>query len=374
MGFWHTGYSEFHEPTGLEGFVYKAPAPERFYCQHCTRSFEDLEQLRKHRFESHPLRQPALFLRGRPVGTGHTPRLFVALSNTDVHIEEATRCTLNGQVIVVEKLGYELSLMRREYAEIELSNLGVTAKFALDFCVAAEDHILGVEAAFIRLANERKLSIESISRFNDECRNFKTAMPYCNGLAHYLYGVMAKERSSESGLRHEDYIRRFNQASEELSGFELTLASTVRALVAFHFNQFEEAEQLSPEGTLRHVAGSFANLLLGLPWHYEEAFSTRSACDVENLLTDQDTLKILNLASKGLLELKENAEHLLLELRKSKFGGYDSLKRTLLTCEALAEREEPNLLAEARRLAGVLLGKAETAAWAETMLSRLRAL
>lgn len=371
MGFWHTGYSEFHEPTGLAGFVYKAPAPERFFCQHCTKSFQDLERLRKHRFEFHPLRQPALFLRGRPVGTGHAPILFVPLSALDVHVEEATRCTLNGHPIEVAQLGSSLALMRNEHAEIELFNLGVTAKFSLDFCVASDDHIAGVEDAFVRLAKERKLSIEAISRFNGECRNFKTAMPYCDGLAHYLYGVMAKERSSESGLRHEDYISRFNQAFEKLSGFDLTLARTVRALVAFHFNHFEEAEQLAPEGTLRHVAGSFANLLLGLPWHYEEAFSNSSNCDVENLLTDHDTLKILGLASKGLIELKAGAEHLLLELRKYKLGEYDNLKWTLLTCEALAEREEPHLQADARRLARGLVGKADTAAWAEMMLSRL---
>jgi hypothetical protein len=261
--------------------------------------------------------------------------------------------------------------MRHEYVEVELSNQGATTRCLLDFKVADEAHLAGVEAAFLRLARDRLLNIQAVSRFNDDCRAFASAMPYCDGISHYLYGVMAKERAPDSGLKHEEYIQRFLRSSEELSGFDRPLARSVRSLVAFHFNQFDDAEYLAPEGALRHAAGAFAGLLQGLPWHFDEAFSPVPGSAVEDLLTDQDTLQILSDASHGLVGLKTRADELLAHLRRAPASGYDHMKRMLLACEALAARDEPASHAEARKLARALAGKPDTSAWASAMLERL---
>jgi len=370
MGFWHTGYAEFHQPDGLGEYVYTPPPPVRYACAYCSESFLALETLRKHRFEQHPLRQPALLLRGKPVGT--LPRLLMTpLSPSDVLVEDATQCLLNGKSIPLTHLGQQLAAMRREFAEVELSNQGATTRCQLDFRVADEAHLAGVEAAFLRLARDRVLNIQAVSRFNEDCRAFASAMPYCDGISHYLYGVMAKERSPDSGLKHEEYIQRFLRSSKELSGFDRPLARSVRSLVAFHFNQFYDAESLAPEGALRHAAGAFANLLEGLPWHFDNAFSPAPGSAVEDLLTDQDTLQILADASQGIVELKARAEDLLAHLRRAPAGGFDHLKRMLLTCEALATREEPVSHVEARKLARALAGKPDTSVWAKAMLERL---
>ena len=52
MGFWHTGYMEFHEPVGLGSGV-KATPPV-FRCSHCPATFPSSAELRTHRFEMHP--------------------------------------------------------------------------------------------------------------------------------------------------------------------------------------------------------------------------------------------------------------------------------------------------------------------------------
>lgn len=370
MGFWHTGYAEFHELGGLGEYVYTAPPPVRYVCEHCAQSFSELEGLRKHRFEHHPVRQPALLLRGKPVGA--LPQLLMTpLSPSEVLVEDATNCLLNSNSVPLEQLGPQLSAMRREYVEVELHNQAATTRCHLDFRVADEAHLAGVEVAFLRLARDRALNIQAVSRFNDDCRAFISAMPYCDGISHYLYGVMAKERSSDSGLKHEEYIQRFLRSTEELSGFDRPLARSVRALVAFHFNQFDDAEYLAPEGALRHAAGAFAGLLQGLPWHFDEAFSPAPGSAVEDLLTDQDTLQILADASHGLVSLKERADELLSHLRRAPVGGYDHIKRMLLVCEALAAREEPNSHAEARKLARALAGNPDASGWAGAMLERL---
>jgi hypothetical protein len=370
MGFWHTGYAEFHEPTGLGEYVYTPPPPVRYGCEHCAQSFPELEALRKHRFEQHPVRQPALLLRGKPVGALPL-QLMTPVLPADVLVEDATDCLLNGRPVQSTRLGEELSALRREYAEVELRNQGATTRCKLDFRVADEAHLAGVEAAFLRLARGRALSIQAVSRFSDDCRAFASAMPYCDGVSHYLYGVMAKERSLDSGLKHEEYIQRFLRSSEELSGFDRPVARSVRALVSFHFNQFDDAEYLAPEGALRHAAGAFAGLLQGLPWHFDEAFSPAPGSAVEDLLTDQDTLQILADASHGLVGLKARADELLSHLRRPHVAGYDHMKLVLLACEALAARDELASHAQARNLARTLVGKPDTSAWASAMLELL---
>jgi hypothetical protein len=370
MGFWHTGYAEFHEPTGLEDFIYSPPPPVRYGCEHCAASFADLEGLRRHRFEQHPIRQPALWLRGRAAGA--IPRLVMTpLSAADVVVEDASRCLLNGNPVVLSKLGARLASMTREFVELRLENAGATTKCVLDFRIASEADLAGVEAAFLRLARDHVLSIDALSRFIQDCREFPSAMPYCDGICHYLYGVMAKERSPESGLKQARYVERYLRSSDELSGFDRPLARSVRALIAFHFNQFDEAVLQAPEGALRHASEAFAGLLQGRPWRFDVALSPARGSAVEDLLTDQDTLQILSDASHGLLELKTRADELLAHQRRAAAGGYDQLKRTLLASEALAAREDAASHAEARKLARGLASQHDTNGWATAMLERL---
>lgn len=370
MGFWHTGYAEFHEPTGLGGYVYSPPPPVRYVCEHCTANFAELKALRRHRFERHPLRQPALWLRGRAVGALPVNVLSPFLPE-QVVVEDATQCVMNGRVVACADLGAALAEMSREFVELELSNGGAVTRCVLDFRIAAEEHLANAEGAFLRMARDKVLSLDAVSRFIQDCRAFGDAMPYCDGICHYLYGVMAKEKSEDSGLRPNQYAERFVRASDELAGFDRPLARSIRALVAFHFNQFDEAELLAPEGALKHSAGAFAGLLQGLPWHYEAAFSPAPGSTVEGLLTDQDTLQVLADASHGLVELKSRSDELQEHLRRAT-AGYDRLKRVLLTSEALAEKDDAASHAAARRLAREMAGHTDTRAWAEGLLERLK--
>lgn len=370
MGFWHTGYAEFHEVRGLDDYVYSPPPPTRYQCAHCSESFLDMDALRRHRFEQHPLRQPALWLRGRAVGS-LSQRLMTSLQAKDVVLEDVVSCMLNGHLVKPPQLGKRLAAMRQEFVELELVGTGATTRCTLDFQIADEAHLLGVEAAFLRLAREGILSIEAVGRFIQDCRMFLSAMPYCDGICHYLYGVMAKERSPDSGLKQDEYVARYMRASDELAGFDRPLARSVRALVAFHFNHFDEVDLLAPEGPLRHAAGAFAGLLEGFPWHLQTAFDTVTHDAIDALLTDQSTLEILADAGQGLLELKEQTDALLSFQRRLAPGSYDHTKRTLLACEALAARSDAESITTARKLARGLVGQNITSEWANALLERV---
>jgi hypothetical protein len=278
------------------------------------------------------------------------------LRPSDVSVEDATHCELNGQSLDPDTLGERLAALRHEFVKLTLRNAGATSHCELDF----------------NIARDRVLSADSMSRFIRDCRELPSARAYWNGISEYLYGVMAKERAPDSGLKHEQYVERYLRASEELSGFDRPLAWSVRALIAFHFNHFEDAERWAPEGALRHTAGAFLGLLQGLPWHFEAAFSPAPGGAVEDLLTDQDTLQILADASHGLVDLKSRADDLVSHLeRRANTTGYDQVKRTLLAGEALAAREEEGARAKARKLARELASKHDTSAWASALLERL---
>lgn len=371
MGFWHTGYAEFREPSGLDGVDYGPPTPIRYECEHCGSSFMDLQALRRHRFEEHPLRQPLLLLRGKPVGTVRV-KVLSPLAANDVALEDTIRCVLSGRSILPETLAQILAAMSHEFVELTLENDGATTRCEIDFAIAREQDLRSVEGAFVHMALDRVLSIEAVGRFIRDCRVLPTGMSYCDAICDYLYGVMAKDRLPDSGLEHSQYIDRFVRAADALAGIDRPLATTIRALIAFHFNRFEEAEFLAPEGHLREVAGAFAGLLDGLPWHYDAAFSPTRVDAVTDLLTDQDTAQVLSDAREGLVELKGRTEELRNQVDRPA-AVYDRMKRVLLAAEALAAREDPESRKAARRLGRQLASQTQTRMWAEALLERLGA-
>lgn len=371
MGFWHTGYAEFHEPSGLEDYVYSPPPPVRYVCEHCSASFLELELLRRHRFEKHPVRQPALWIRGRAVGA-LPQKLMSTLKPSEVVVEDTTGCLVNGKTVALKELGQHLASMKREFVEVQLSNAGATTRCELDFCIADVDHLVGVESAFLRVARDHELSVAALARFITECQAYPSAMPYCDGICQYLYGVMAKEGSPDSGLKKNQYVGKYLLASETLSDFDRPLARSVRALVAFHFNQFQEAELLAPKGALRSAASTFLRSLQGHSWHFDVAQSMVSDSAIEDLLTDQDTLQILSDARHGLIELKHQADELLNHLMRATTGGYDQMKRVILASEALAARSDESSHVSARKLAREWSSHHDTSVWAQAMLDRLK--
>jgi hypothetical protein len=371
VGFWHTGYAEFHESAGLGDFVYTPtpPPPIRYECEYCEKVFGELEALRRHRFESHPVRQPTLLLRGRPIG-GKPARIQTRLKPEDISIEDATKAWINGDSLSTSAIANRLSDFETDYVTIRLENDSVRSEVHLDFRISNEADLKGVERALVHLARKKQLTVDAIGNFNAECRQFHSAMSYCNGIAHYLYGVMAKERSADTGLRREEYATRYVQALEDLSGLERPMSRTIQAIVAFHFNHFSDAQTLAPDGALKDTACAFSDLLNGLPWHYEKAFEPTVNSAVENLFTDQVTLEILRDASKGLAELKSMTPKLIASLNGLP-AGFDRTKRVMLAAEALAARNQAESRIEAHRLLRVIASQESLYAWRASLNERL---
>jgi hypothetical protein len=369
MGFWHPGMHGVYDPTSIviPKFL---PSPVIYGCEVCQRNFSDIEKLRRHRFELHPIRQPALLINGRPV-SGTPLKVQSALTPSDVIIEDAPLCWVDGKSTTEDSLRLLLANATTTFHKIRLYNNGVQTEVSLDFQVAKESDLTEVERALVRLAMGKHLTLEAVSRFINECRDLATGILYCDGIAHYLYGVMAKEQMSSTSLNITDYPSRFSQAYDQLTDINRPVARSVRALISFHFNHFQDAEALAPVGNLQKVASAFAGLLEGKSWNFPEDTKVTNNEVLASLLTDQATLEILRDSCIELSTLKSNSEFLTLSLSKIS-AGYDRSKRILLAVEALSHRAESDSKALAKKIIRELLPQDFARTWCEVISQRLK--
>lgn len=225
MGFWHTGYMEFHDEAGLE-YTYRPEKPV-YHCQHCGEHFDSMDALRRHRFELHPYTRPLLFVRG--IELGATPfRITRVASAFDFVVERCSEAAINGVFVAPEQIPERLAHVANDKVRVELVNGGAPATFELVFRIADEKHLAGVESSFIKMASKGVLTIHAVEDFILECKPFDTADGYCDGICHYLYGVLAKERAPDSSLPYEEYRDRFNRAADALMDYDRPLARVVR--------------------------------------------------------------------------------------------------------------------------------------------------
>lgn len=364
MGFWHTGYLEHHEEAGLGQYIREVKPIYR--CQHCSAEFETTDDLRRHRFEDHPYTRPVLMVRGIELGTT-AYNITRAAVPKDFVIENSIKSKFNGKPVKTKNLPEMLSTVKNDTVQIDLINNGAAAEFKLVFRIAEEKHLAGVENNFLKLARNKVLTVSTIDGFIEDCRPFSTADIYYDGICHYLYGVLAKERSPDSSLPYEEYRDRFNRAADALRDYDRSLAHIVRGLVAFHFNHFADAQNFAPPGRLRIVASRFATVLATGNWsHVIQRFSKKTNTP-EDLLTDHETLRILRWAEMPLTELTREINDIA-ALAERDVPELDRLKLKILLAEASATAAN---IALAHRTAREMIGNPKTEIWAKKLLTRL---
>ena len=370
MGFWHTGYLEFHQPTGF-GDWSGPDLTMRFDCERCSASFESLDALRKHRFEAHPLRQPRAFFQGLELGA-QTVKIRSAFQSQDFEFALADEARVNGRAMPLERVASHLASLRDEFVNLDLTGTGVTVSYKVDIRIALDEDLEAVEAALLRMAGSRQLTVETIEILIRDCAAFKTAEDYVQGLTRYLYGVLAKERAPSTSLHFDEYLRYFNEAEQTLAGFDRPVARLIRALVAFHFNRFADARRLAPTKRLGAAAVAFESLLAGKTFaarSFGPPFSTRADSAIEALLADIQSETILAWVASGLDGMAEASGNLEAALEHP-WAEYDKLKVRLMLAEScLAAGKD----LRAKMIARELIGLPETESWAENLHGRLMA-
>lgn len=267
MGFWHTGYLEFHEQTGEGPDSRVAPKPPTFPCMRCRVEFLTERDLRVHNFEGHTIQRPVLVFKGRECGRS---RLTITAETAvnDWVIRNADSVTINGVPTPAAKAVEVLSSQRTGIFDVSLANMDVVQTSQFEFDLAEEEDLAGVDAALERFIDGGELSLRAIDDFIMRSKRYSTAGRYLSGLANYLYGVLAREDVAESGLHgqlHEGggYEGKYDQAVGILGAFDRPPAEAICGLVAFHYNQFQRAMTKTRSQRVAEVSMRFQSLLKG---------------------------------------------------------------------------------------------------------------
>lgn len=269
MGFWHTGYFEFHEQAEERGGTSRQLRPPSFPCQICRVEFSSQADLRIHTFEGHPIERPVLVLNGRECGRGRLTITYETATR-DWVIRNADAVWINGHPMPAVKAVEFLSARRNGVVDVILGNGHVKLEFHFEFALAEADDLDGVDAALKHLVGGAELSPRTIDDFIMRCKRYPTGWRYYSGLADYLYGVFAREKDAESvtgadreGARYEE---RYNGAVGILGTFDRPPAEAICGIVAFHYNQFERAMTKTRSQRVAEVSMRFQGMLRGEKW------------------------------------------------------------------------------------------------------------
>lgn len=364
MGFWHTGYSEFHEVEGLGTFVPNL-LPQQFPCVHCAAVFTSLDDLRKHRFEYHPLRRPILFLQGRELGA-HTVRITRKLIDGDVLTDDCVRAALNGKEIDLSSLPILLGKISSDVCRLTLSGAGVSSEFTLEFRIASEKDLCGIEERFERTVRGRHLNIRAIEEFIESASQFSSAIGYCDGICAYLYGVLAKERALDTSLSYDAYVGKFSKASEELTAYDRPLARTINTIIEFHFNHFDESAHFSRGTRAGKAAERYAAWLRGRAQRIDlGALPDEVLSKLEALVTDWDTEQIVRWSIRPLHELTRYVDDMESFLNRDITAEYDRVKLHVLLGEIYTASGD---VKKALKHAKALRNLSALEKWAESMI------
>jgi hypothetical protein len=266
MGFWHTGYMEFHEPTGGTGWSDTpfVPPPPEFPCEQCGEIFRTIERLNVHRFDGHASNRARLFLHGRECGRSRASIVY-RTATSDWVFDNAIGITVNGQ-LVDEITAKRILSSSNGVVNVELRGSHSVQNFEFAFDITDEVDLEAIESVFSELILKRELSNFAIQRFIERCRGLDTSSRYFNGLANYLYGVLAREHSPESALWQDSkgmvtYRSRFDDAVSQLGSINRAPANTVCGLVAFHYNHFDIAIQKANSPRVSQVASRLESIM-----------------------------------------------------------------------------------------------------------------
>jgi hypothetical protein len=219
--------------------------PPIFACPVCHINFPSYEDRFQHRFEAHPYNRPLLVIGSHEI---ETPRFIVTrpLDVLQIRPVNVASCRLDGRTITERDLAERISTARSGFFQVELTGDEGKIKVAYEISIEipSDAHALFVEQEFGRLYSPGVVSVTSINGFIRATDTAKTARRYVDGLASYLYGILAKDRRGETGLSQEQGRAKLNEAVQTLSEINRPLAAVVAGIVNFQSNAFSRNKHL----------------------------------------------------------------------------------------------------------------------------------
>jgi hypothetical protein len=269
MGFWHTGYFEFHEPDHGMDLGSWTPRPPKYPCKVCGAEFSGEADLRVHAFAGHPTEQPVLVLNGRECGQRRLLLTYQTSAEAWV-VKNADAAWINGLQVVVSDALAQLAGQKNGFVDVRLGNGQLTRDFHFEFALAEKEDLEGVDSALDRLIQSEDLSRYTIDAFIMRSKKYPTAERYYAALAEYLYGLLEREADGEGqrpdAAHRGHYEDRFDAAVNVLGMFDRPAAEAICGIVAFHYNQFSRAMTKTRSDRVAKVSMRFEAMLEGQTW------------------------------------------------------------------------------------------------------------
>lgn len=299
MGFWHTGYAEFHEVEEPRIWVRPAPEPPSFRCPRCDSVFASRDDLAVHEFDGHATSRPQLMLHGRECGRSRLA-VIAPTRASDWVIKNACSVRVNGRTCSDKDARKTLASSRSGVVSVVLEGEVSNQDFEFSFNIADDADLDGVDEGLHALIRGKSLTLNAIDEFIRSTDRFFTARGYRDGLANYFYGVLAREKSPESGLPFDadsgGYRRRFDEAVAELGRYDRAPAEAISGLVAFHYNHFDLALRKTRSPRIAQLAMRFARLLDGES-SVDRIAPARDVATLDYILSDNETEQIIHWTS-----------------------------------------------------------------------------
>lgn len=295
MGFWHTGYAEFHEVEEPHVWVRPEPKPPSFRCTRCDSTFGSRDDLLVHEFDGHATSRPQLMLHGRECGRSRLA-VIAPTAASDWAIKNARSVRVNGITYTEKDARRILARSRSGVVSVVLVGDVSDQDFEFAFNIADDTDLDGVDGGLQALIEGKSLTLNAIDEFIRRTDRFTTGRGYRDSLANYFYGVLARERSTESGLPSDSqtlgYRRRFDEAAAELGRYDRAPAEAISGLVAFHYNHFDLALRKTRSPRIAQLSIRFARLLDGES-SIERIAPARDVTSLDYILSDNETEQII---------------------------------------------------------------------------------
>lgn len=276
MGFWHTGYFEFHEPQQDRDLRSWSPPPPKYPCDVCGAEFSGEADLRVHVFAGHPTEQPVLVLNGRECGRRRLTITYETPAQAWI-VKNATAAWINEREVAISDALAYLACQKSGVVDVRLGNGQVTRDFQFEFALANKEDLEGVDSALDRLIRSEDLSPYTIDAFIMRSKKYPTADRYYAALAEYLYGLLEREADGEGhadSAQRGTYEDRFDAAVNVLGTFDRPAAEAICGIVAFHYNQFGRAMMRTRSDRVAKVSMRFESMLEGRTFDRGDLAST----------------------------------------------------------------------------------------------------
>lgn len=372
MGFWHTGYLDMRDmgPPGVawtpHGTGATQPPPPSYPCPWCHETFDSPAELEQHTFRGHHEPQPLLLFRGRECGTSPVEVLAVT-SADDWAALRADRAWVNEASVEPDQLATMLAEQDQATVDVRLAAGEIESSFRLQFAIADPVQLEVVDEHLLRLAQGKQLDLRAIEGFLRSCDELGAAARYVDGFAEYFFGVLARERSPDSALEHEEYVSKYDAAATVLSQFDRAPARTISALIAFHFNQFARASALDVEGGRLSAAATRLRTLLHEQGTATSDHPDSSTTGLDAVFADAEAERILAWVSLPFAPTSDDEFEAAAAFAQNA-STFDQVKLNLVLAEHHARMERPD---RAHTYANSLLNNNLTENWARRMRARL---